>query len=41
MKVDQAKRLKEFEVENSRLKKLVTDLTLDKDILKEAASKNF
>jgi transposase-like protein len=41
MKVDQAKRLKEFEVENSRLKKLVADLTLDKDILKEAASKNF
>ena len=41
MKVDQAKRLKELEVENSRLKKLVADLTLDKDILKEAASKNF
>ncbi len=41
MKVDQAKRLKELEEENSRLKKLVADLTLDKDILKEAASKNF
>ena len=41
MKVDHAKRLKELEVENSRLKKLVADLTLDKDILKEAASKNF
>ncbi len=41
MKVDQAKRLKGLEVENSRLKKLVADLTLDKDILKEAASKNF
>jgi transposase-like protein len=41
MKVDQAKRLKELEVENSRLKKLVADLTIDKDILKEAASKNF
>jgi transposase-like protein len=41
MKVDKAKRLKELEVENSRLKKLVADLTLDKDILKEAASKNF
>ncbi len=27
--------------ENTRLKKLVADLTLDKDILKEAASKNF
>jgi transposase-like protein len=41
MKVDQARRLKELEVENSRLKKLVADLTLDKEILKEAASKNF
>ena len=41
MKFDQARRLKELEVENSRLKKLVADLTLDKDILKEAASKNF
>ncbi len=41
MKVDQAKRLKELEVENSRVKKLVADLTLDKDILKDAASKNF
>ena len=41
MKVDQAKRLKELEVENSRLKKLVADLTLDKDILKEAASKKL
>ena len=41
MKVDQAKRLKGLEVENSRLKKLVADLALDKDILKEAASKNF
>ena len=29
----------EVEVENSRLKRLVADLTLDKDILKEAASK--
>ncbi len=41
MKVEQAKRFKELEVEDARLKKLVADLTLDKDILKEAASKNF
>jgi transposase-like protein len=41
MKVEQARRFKELEVENARLKKLVADLTLDKDILKEAASKNF
>jgi|TARA_B100001079_G_scaffold239052_1_gene223090 transposase-like protein len=41
MKVDQAKRLKELEAENTRLKKLVADLSLDKMILKEVASKNF
>ncbi len=41
MKVEQARRFKELEAENARLKKLVADLTLDKDILKEAASKNF
>ncbi len=41
MKVDQAKRLKELEVENGKLKKLVADLSLDKEILKEVASKNF
>ncbi len=41
MKIEQARRFKELEVENARLKKLVADLTLDKDILKEAASKNF
>jgi transposase-like protein len=41
MRVDQAKRLKELEVENARLKKLVADLSLDKAILKEAASGNF
>ncbi len=41
MKIEQARRFKELEVENTRLKKLVADLTLDKDILKEAASKNF
>ena len=37
MRVDQAKRLKDLEVENSRLKKLVADLSLDNSILKEAA----
>jgi len=41
LKVEQAKRFKELEAENTRLKKLVADLSLDKDILKEAASKNF
>ena len=34
---DQAKRLKELERENARLRKAVSDLTLDKLILKEAA----
>ena len=37
MKLDQVKRLKELEVENARLRKAVSDLTLDKLILKEAA----
>ena len=37
LRVDQAKRLKELEQENSRLKKVVADLILDKAILKEAA----
>lgn len=41
MKVEQARRLKELEVENVRLKKLVADLSLDKEILKEINSKNF
>ena len=40
MRVDQAKRLKELEIENSRLKKLVADLSLDNSILKEAARGN-
>jgi transposase-like protein len=39
--VDQAKRLKELELENSRLKKLVADLSLDNAILKEANRGNF
>jgi len=41
VRVDQAKRLKELEKENARLKKLVADLSLDNDILREAASGNF
>jgi transposase-like protein len=36
MKVDQVKRLKDLEKENTRLKKLVADLSVDKVILKEA-----
>jgi len=36
MRTDQAKRLKELEVENNRLKKLVADLSLDNAIIKEA-----
>ena len=41
MKVEQAHRLKELEIENSRLKKLVADLSIDNSILKEAARGNF
>jgi len=41
MSVSQAKRLKELEKENERLRKAVSDLTLDKMILKEAAKGNF
>lgn len=41
MKVSQAKRLKELERENARLRKAVSDLTLDKLILQEAARGNF
>ena len=36
LKLDQAKRLKELELENNRLRKVVADLTLDKQILSEA-----
>jgi transposase-like protein len=36
MKADEAKRLKELEIENARLKKAVADLTIDNQILKEA-----
>jgi putative transposase len=41
LKTDQVKRLKELEQENSRLRKAVSDLTLDKLILQEAARGNF
>jgi len=41
MKTDQVKRLKELELENSRLRPAVSDLTLDKLILTEAARGNF
>jgi putative transposase len=41
MKAEQAKRLKQLEAENKRLKKLVADLTLDKDILEEALEGNY
>lgn len=41
LKGDQVKRLKELEAENSRLRRAVSDLTLDKLILAEAAKGNF
>ena len=41
MRVEQAKRLKELERENTRLKKLVADLSLDNAILKEVSRGNF
>jgi transposase-like protein len=41
MRVEQARRLKELEKENSRLKKLVADLSLDNSILKQAARGNL
>jgi putative transposase len=40
MRIEQAKRLKELEQENARLKRLVADLSLDKAILTEAARGN-
>ncbi len=39
--IDQAQRLKNLEVENSRLKRLVADISLDNAILKEASRGNF
>ncbi len=41
MKVGQAKRLKELEAENARLKRAVADLTVDKLILKEVAEGKY
>ena len=41
LKVTQVKRLRELEKENARLRKAVSDLTLDKMILQEAARGNF
>ena len=41
MKANEAKHLKELQIENGRLKKAVADLTLDKQILEEAARGNF
>jgi transposase-like protein len=41
MKQDEAKRLKELEVENARLQRLVAELALDKQMLQEVAKKKF
>ena len=41
LSIDQARKLKQLELENTRLKRAVADLTLDKLILKEAAEGNF
>ena len=41
LKLDQVRRLKELEAENTRLRKAVADLTLEKLILKEAAAGNW
>ena len=41
LKTDQIKRMKELEAENARLRRAVSDLTLDKMILAEAAKGNF
>jgi putative transposase len=41
LQVDQAKRYKELEQENQRLRKVVADLTIDNSILKEAARGNY
>jgi transposase-like protein len=41
LRIDQVKRLKQLELENSRLKRAVADLTVDNQILKEAAEGNF
>ena len=41
LRIDQAKRLRELEAENARLKRAVADLTVDKIILKEVAEEKF
>ena len=41
LKLDQAKRLKELERENAKLKRLVAELSLEKQILKDVAGGNF
>jgi|SRR5208283_4475281 len=41
LQIDQAKRYKELEQENQRLRKVIADLTIDNSILKEAARGNF
>ena len=41
LRIDQARRLKQLEAENTRLKRAVADLTLDNQILKETAEGNF
>ena len=41
LKMDQAKRLKELEKENSRLKRLVAELSLEKQVLREVAQGNY
>ena len=41
LRVDQAKRLKDLEVENARLRRAVADLTVDKQILKEAVEGRY
>jgi putative transposase len=41
LQIEQVKRLKDLELENGRLRKAVSDLTLDKLILQEAARGNF
>ena len=41
LKADEAKRLRELEAENARLKRLVAELVLDKQMLQEAVRKNF
>jgi len=41
LKLDQVRRMKELEQENSRLRKAVSDLTIDNQILKEVAKGNF